>query len=700
MNQSILILILSITVLCVGGVWLARKKRRASRKAAWEFARGKKFASARPTRPEGQIAHSLETVVQQGEAKAIINSPEDVAGGFQPSASDSETVVEAEAEGVQTGPRINTPSAASVSEASTQMQAVHVSPDANEPQPPEHAGSTEEVQTLVAMKGESSTAPLVAGEPVPAEDQSEVEHDQGLVLGKRRMRPSRFIARRCLAATNGGKTGKLEARGSATEIPIQAAGSTDEVPQPVTPEPERPEAGAPTKPKQPPKYPGLRPTPVVERTNQRRPPALRFPADQESELHLRVHLVFDRHGSTVRRLSLIPDSRPGMVADLEVAGTQGDFVLCPLEDRCQDVVLPDIGSALRDGVEWRGKGSARCWRWVLGGRELYVLAPGDYAGLNGFLSVTRLLLGEEHVVLAATERRVEALAALARAGCAEPMIMDETVEGVPAGWLLLRSVKPTRPIQGRDEADILNVLCPLAEITPHFAGGIRLAGRTWLLGHPPRILFTGDTSGEFEVKINRESASFSPEGGYIAPGWDTEGRHSLWFAGRLRKYLLVRGTEQWNAWRAHDFGTGAAICGACTLPQNEARCHQVRVPVHNPVLVGAVPGQIFRCDLRPDVRADSLLAFVPFAPVWALPLDSLHADKRTAGIFLAGTPQRVRPTQINVTGRKAVPALAAWCAAINDAGRKGLPLATEEKDAPTLWQEYRRAAKQLWRKMR
>jgi len=178
--------------------------------------------------------------------------------------------------------------------------------------------------------------------------------------------------------------------------------------------------------------------------------------------------------------------------------------------------------------------------------------------------VTRLLIGAQHVVLATTGQRTAVLAALEEAGCAQPMIMDEAVEGMPAGWLLFRGVEPTRSVQGSDEADILNALRPLADIEPRFAGGIRLEGRTWLLGHPPSIRFTGDITGDFKVKIDRESATVSLKGGYAAPGWDTEGRHSLWFAGRLRKYRLMRGTEQWRAWSAHDFGTGAAICGART----------------------------------------------------------------------------------------------------------------------------------------
>jgi hypothetical protein len=126
----------------------------------------------------------------------------------------------------------------------------------------------------------------------------------------------------------------------------------------------------------------------------------------------------------------------------------------------------------------------------------------------------------------------------------------------------------------------------------------------------------------------------------------------------------------------------------------------VRVFAQNPVLVGAVPGQVFRCTLRADMRNGALLLHIPFAPVWALPVDDSHVNKRTAHIVLAGSLQSVRPTQIKITRRNVDPAIAAWCAVIKCAGRKGLPLATEENGAAVLWREYRRAAKQLWRKMR
>jgi hypothetical protein len=88
-------------------------------------------------------------------------------------------------------------------------------------------------------------------------------------------------------------------------------------------------------------------------------------------------------------------------------------------------------------------------------------------------------------------------AALEVAGCSNFIVLDETAPGVPGGWLLFRDVKPTRAVRRRDEAHILNALCPLRDIAPHYVGGIRLTRRTWLAGFPPRIRFTGELEENF-----------------------------------------------------------------------------------------------------------------------------------------------------------------------------------------------------------
>jgi len=450
------------------------------------------------------------------------------------------------------------------------------------------------------------------------------------------------------------------------------------------------------------------PTPVssVNQARPRRPTNTRLPlnTNTNADLQLRVQLVFGRGGG-VKTIALVPDHRDGMPDKLEITGTQGKQQLTKLKDDCyESVIIPGDDNALRQGVEWHGRGDTQRWRWVLGGRELYVLAEGDEFGLHGFVSRRkdpRLLLNARHVVLAAAHLRDEVLAALSETGCTTPEIIDDTTPGVPSGWLLFREVTPARAASMRGDAHILNALCPLPNIEPHFIGGIRLQERTWLSGFPPRIRFTGELGNGFRVTIDGREAHVAPDGAFEAQKWDDVQEHRLWFEGQSVTYTLTRMEEDWPMWHAHDFGTGAAICGANTKRLDGARWQQIRVPVGNPILVGAHPGEIFNCCPRNDVRCETILTMVPFAPVWALPLDSAHVDKRSARVVLYGPAE---PGAINLqklTGNRINNRrLAAWISAIREAGCKGLALSTDSEDAKMLWRRYRETAKQLWRRMR
>jgi len=364
------------------------------------------------------------------------------------------------------------------------------------------------------------------------------------------------------------------------------------------------------------------------------------------------------------------------------------------------VPLVNASIALLEGVEWRGRGDARRWRWVLGGRELYVLASGDVCGLYPFGSTARLMLNARHVVLAAARLREEVLTALNEAGCATPEVSDDTTPGVPSGWLLFREVIPTRAVPMRDERDILNALCPAHEIEPHFVGGIRLERNSYLAGYPPRIRLTGELGSDFQVMIDDQPVQLAHDGAFEAPGWDAEGEHRLWFGDRVETYSLRTMEEGWDSWRAHDFGIGATICGASIYLTDSRHWRQVRVPATNPLLIGSRPGEIFCCRAHHDVRSETILALVPFTPVWALPIDPIHADKRSSRLLLLDSLAPISTADHANRNRNRERALRAWIAAIKDAGRKQLALARESEDAKTLWRRYRALAKQLWRKMR
>jgi len=385
-----------------------------------------------------------------------------------------------------------------------------------------------------------------------------------------------------------------------------------------------------TEPFKPPSYQPLTPPTKLPRTLTTREGAFHLAPRRSADLGLRLQLVFGRDG-IVKMLALVPDRRDGMPDDVEITGIQGELRLTELRDNCYEPVpLFDAANVLQQGIEWRGRGDARRWRWVMGGRELYVLALGDEFGLHGFVSTARLWLNTRHVVLAKANLREDVLAALANVGCANPEVSDDQTSGVPTGWILFRDVTPTLVVPMRNEQDILNALCPSHEIEPHFIGGIRLERNAWLAGFAPRIRLTGELGDGFQVMIDGQAVQLAADGAFEAPEWDAVGEHRLWFGDRDKTYSLRMMNESWDSWHAHDFGTGAAICGAGIHQIEGAPWRQVRVPASNPLLIGARPGEIFCCQAHNDIRSETIFALVPFSPVWALPIDTLHADKRTA----------------------------------------------------------------------
>jgi hypothetical protein len=450
----------------------------------------------------------------------------------------------------------------------------------------------------------------------------------------------------------------------------------------------------------PPIYRPTAPPATTARSRARVQTGSRTTPTSNIDLRLRLQLVFGR-GGVVRSLALAPDRRDEMPNEIEVMGTQGEIHLTDLRDDCYEpVTLADAGNALLQGVEWRGRGDARHWRWILGGRELYVLAPGDEFGLHGFVSTARLWLNARHAVLAAKRLREAVLAALAEAGCSTPEVSDETTPGVPTGWLLFRDVTPTRAVPMRDDRDILNSLRPEHEIEPHFVGGIRLERNTWLAGFPPRIRFTGEFANGFQVKIDDHPAQPVNDGAFEAPGWNSEGEHLLWFGDRAETYSLCTMDEAWENWPAHDFGTGAAICGASTNRLDGARWRQVCVPASNLLLVGARSGEIFRCRVRNGVNTGRIIAVVPFAPVWALPMDRLSKKNSLIRVELLEFIEPAKTVEQTLRKRNNDSAYRQWAFSIRNARRKQLTLAVESEEVMSLWRRYGGVAKRLWRQLR
>lgn len=455
-------------------------------------------------------------------------------------------------------------------------------------------------------------------------------------------------------------------------------------------------------PLKPPSYQPLAPPTPVLKTLKKREQMTRPDLRQDFDLGLRLQLVFG-HGGTVKILALVPERSDGMPSEVEITGTQGKLLLTELRDDCYEpILLTDAAIALKTGVEWRGSGDARQWRWILGGRELYVLVQGDKLSqaMHGFISTARLLLNARHVVLTKAHLHDDVLAALAKVGCDNINILDEQMAGVPNGWLLFSDVTPTCAARMRDEQDILNALCPAYEIEPQFVGGIRIERNTWLTGFPPLIRFRGELRSDFHVMIDGQSATHTASDAYESTGWDSEGVHRLWFDEHIETYSIRNMEEYWDGWSAYDFGTGMAICGAGIYLTKGTHWCQVRIPVSNPVLVGARPGEIFRSQTHHNVRSQIIFTLAPFSPVWALPEDALHSDKRTTRIVMLNAAPPITTDDQASRKRDIKRALRKWVAAINDARYKQLSFAEESLTAKALWRQYCVVAKRLSRRMR
>ena len=412
-------------------------------------------------------------------------------------------------------------------------------------------------------------------------------------------------------------------------------------------------------------------------------------------LELRLQIDFGRDGG-VKTLALVPERRDGMPNQIEIEGSRYD----EWNDNYYDAVpAENLGDCLRQNVELRGRSGTRSWRWVLSRRDLHVLASGDVSGLYQFGSVPCLVLDADHAVLAAISLRGDVEAALAAAGCSNFTALDETTPGVPGGWLLFRDVKPTRAVRRRDEAHILNALCPLRDIAPRYVGGIRLTRRTWLAGFPPRIRFTGELEESFCVMIDGQPAQRAPDGAFEATGWDAVGQHDLWFGDGRETFALETIDENWERWHAHDFGTGTAICGGVS----SRRWRTVAAGAcasQQPAACGSAPRRSFFCVIRGDARCEFVTVLVPFNPVWALPPDPAFADKQTSRIVLLNSADPIAPVEIRNVNSGASHSVRAWISTVRRAGCKQLALATESDAAKNLWRSYRILAKQLWRKMR
>jgi len=406
----------------------------------------------------------------------------------------------------------------------------------------------------------------------------------------------------------------------------------------------------------------------------------------EVALDIRVRLTLDRFGFCA--ITFLP----GRTAELDdkVAVRLGttSLVLIAQEDWYQDLSFSDAGRYLHDGFELKGLLSdQRRARWILRGRDIYVLAAHPRA--SGFVSATRLAIGRSDIVLCGAGLAKAAEAVLKEAGCEGYSRLDET-HGLPSGWAGFRGVSPVRAVAlDAGTSDPLYAIKPAAEIEIEFEAGVWLRNSVWLAGHPPQIRVFGQTSGGPKVLIDGKEAQLTAEGTLVADGYDVAGPHFVYCEGLSRSYSIEEPPDSWETWPAYQFGE-ALICGASVQsPPEESGRRAFSVPMSNPLLIGAEPGQVFRCSSR---SVAIWKGFVPFDVVWALPAQPLICNKKTARI-LQFSDKPLMP-------RRGETRLFVWSSSILDASRKGLRIEGGSPESTVRWAEYKKMARSIWRSHR
>ena len=318
------------------------------------------------------------------------------------------------------------------------------------------------------------------------------------------------------------------------------------------------------------------------------------------------------------------------------------------------------------------------------GRDVYVLAFHPRA--NGFVSATRLLLGRSHVVLCVNNLVGEVETVLKEAGCQGYSKLDET-HGLPDGWAGFRGVSPTNAIAVETGiSDPFYAIKPASDIEIEFEAGVRLRNSVWLAGYPPKIKLFGQPGAGIKAVIDGKEALPAEDGSLVVDGYALPGSHSVYCGGVSRSYSVEEPPDSWEAWPAYQFGE-AKICGALVqLPPEEAGRPAFTVPMSNPLLIGAEPGQVFRCSAR---SVAVWRGFVPFDVVWALPAQPLTCNKKTARILQFAD----KPLMPRRAGTRPL----VWCSAILDASRKGLRIEGGSAESAERWSEYKKTARSIWR---
>jgi hypothetical protein len=386
-------------------------------------------------------------------------------------------------------------------------------------------------------------------------------------------------------------------------------------------------------------------------------------------------------------LSFLLRRRTAMPEEITVRLGPDRHNLCAIaDDLFEPVAVAQSTVALSRGLAAESLASPPV-RWVRSGRDLHVFTAR--AGVAGFVSAPRVVIGQENAVLCIEELSAAVVRLCAATGSTDAL--EVFGPGVPAGWRCFRRVQPKIPAAPEGCDGLLLALVPLPQAVIDLSGGVSVNRSTWLSGHPPAIRILGVAAQPGEVIIDGQPASSGETGNWVVAGWDADGSHTVLFAGLSRTYEIKRAPKSWNGWEAH-VANGLTLCGALATGHTG---HPAFTSGTGALwFVGRVPGEIVQA--RHSHAVALAVATPDFEPVWAVPVHS-------------GKGRRHQPPQL--IGRAAQPhalyagmrkrAIRLWCQVLRESVRNPNPWPDPGYEAAAeLWIQYRKAARGLWRRLR
>lgn len=406
--------------------------------------------------------------------------------------------------------------------------------------------------------------------------------------------------------------------------------------------------------------------------------AVRPPA--EAKLRLSLHPI----RRTVR-LSVVLTRPDGFPVRVTVEADGSHTIQAYDERRYDDLDLPWT-TQLLDG-ELRLV-SADGFQWLRSARQVHIFAEDPNE--PELISVSAARAGTAHTLVFRSGDAEGIRLATLSTGSSELQALQYW-KGIPDGWTVLSGYTPVQAATSVLPPS-LRALDPGEGLQIGFDGGLAIRARLYAAGHPPRISIT-PAPGAASVTIDGKAAALSPDGTWIAPGWDVPGQHMVDVVpGPSASYEIAPDpwmSGGWDFWDAYPdrFGNEttdpwaqARICGAL-----------IRGPAAQTVFAAETQSTLVALGARsgaaPLRRRDDLAVSVGLLAEPPAFLLSTAGPRRTQGriVWLGLAPVQ------NISRRYD----AEWVATVRSAAARRLPLEWADALGKDAWRKAKERARRL-----